>query len=206
MLTRKQADLLQFIEQHLATHGIPPSFEEMKAAVQIQSKSGIHRLITALEERGFVRRIPHRARALEVLRSVKSTQLPTKESNTAAMVARVPVMDTAPDTQIDEFVTIPGDFINHVQTEIYGMKIRDDSMAAAGILVGDTALISRNDSPSEGSIVAVTIDKSQTVLRYFYCQNDRITLKAANSDSPAEDLNKDRMAINGCLTGLLRRY
>lgn len=206
MLTRKQADLLHFIEQHLSTQGIPPSFEEMKSAVNIQSKSGIHRLITALEERGFIRRIPHRARALEVLRSSKTAIPPAPvtgaESGTAERLRMVPVINQ-PESP---WVSVSNDFLGEPQTDIYGIRIVDDSMNMAGILAGDTALIRRDIPVREGDIVAVTIDNNKTVLRYYHQNDNQITLKPANSDYPCEDISGRQVSIDGNLAGLLRRY
>jgi len=202
MLTRKQADLLHFIEQHLSTQGIPPSFEEMKSAVNIQSKSGIHRLITALEERGFIRRIPHRARALEVLRSSKTAMPPSTDAVAVEKLRMVPVINQ-PESP---WVSVSNDFLGEPQTDIYGIRIVDDSMNMAGILAGDTALIRRDIPVREGDIVAVTIDNNKTVLRYYHQNDNQITLKPANSDYPCEDLAGHQISIDGNLAGLLRRY
>ena len=231
MLTRKQLELLRFINERAKESGVPPSFDEMKEALDLRSKSGIHRLILALEERGFIRRLPNRARALEVLKMPdtgftrqrgsfspnviegslgKVRQQAGAEERKHASVA-IPIMGRiAAGTPIEAIqtrmntVAVPSDFLG--QGEHYGLEVRGDSMIEAGILDGDTVLIRKQNSANSGDIVVALIDDEEATLKRFRRKGSSIALEAANPAYETRLLGPDRVQIQGKLVSLIRRY
>jgi len=233
MLTRKQYELLRFINERLKEAGVPPSFDEMKDALDLRSKSGIHRLITALEERGFIRRLPNRARAIEVIKlpelasaagngrrgftpSViegtlgKRTSAPASEDSGERPVA-VPVMGRiAAGTPIEALqtrshtISVPPDMLG--SGEHYALEVRGDSMVDAGILDGDMALIQRNESADTGDIVVALIDEEEATLKRFRRRGASIALEPANTAYEVRILPPNRVRIQGKLIGLYRKY
>lgn len=227
MLTVKQQQLLMFIKQHLDKGGVSPSFEEMKEALDLKSKSGIHRLISALEERGFIRRLPNRARALEVLKlpeglaAEPARTAPSIPMPAAAATATVPpiaandVIDVPLHGRIAAGVPIEAlEGTNSLPVpaallgagEHYALEVAGDSMVEAGILDGDFALIQRTETAREGQIVVALIDDSDATLKYFRREGGRIRLDPANSAYEPQLYEPDRVRIQGKLAGLLRRY
>ena len=210
MLTRRQADLLRFIDNHVIAYGVSPSFDEMKEAAKLQSKSGIHRLIYALEERGFIRRVPHRARAIEVIRRPDNQNMITNGLSKEAI--DVPVMGyIAAGTPIEAIsqnngnISLPASFLG-IGADIYALEVAGDSMIEAGILDGDTVLIRRTDTAQNGDIVVALIDESEATLKYLHHRADKITLEPANETYKAQTLDANRVRVQGRLVGLLRRY
>jgi repressor LexA len=233
MLTRKQYELLRFINERLKEAGVPPSFDEMKDALDLRSKSGIHRLITALEERGFIRRLPNRARAIEVIKlpelagggsssrrgftpSViegtlgKRGGAPAGEDSGERPVA-VPVMGRiAAGTPIEALqtrshtISVPPDMLG--SGEHYALEVRGDSMVDAGILDGDMALIQRNDTADTGDIVVALIDEEEATLKRFRRRGASIALEPANTAYEVRILPPNRVRIQGKLVGLYRKY
>ena len=232
MLTRKQHELLRFIHERLRESGVPPSFDEMKDALDLKSKSGIHRLITALEERGFIRRLPNRARALEVLRMpevaagaaqrrftpsivegglarAKAPPPPPVEDSNRSM--SIPVMGRiAAGTPISAIqnrshsVTLSPDFLT--QGEHYALEVRGDSMVEAGILDGDLVVIKKQDTANTGDIIVALIDEEEATLKRFRRRGSSIALEAANPAYETRVLGPDRVKIQGKLVSLVRRY
>jgi repressor LexA len=233
MLTRKQLELLMFVNQRLKESGIPPSFDEMKDALDLRSKSGIHRLIKALEERGFIRRLPNRARAIEVLRLPESHQpqqargrgfspsviegnlgrvrsAPPEGANSNEPVL-VPVMGRiAAGVPIEAIQThshtigVPPDMLT--PGEHFALEIRGDSMIEAGILDGDTVLIRKSDTADTGDIVVALVDEEEATLKRLRRKGASIALEAANPAYETRIFGPDRVRIQGRLVGLLRRY
>jgi repressor LexA len=218
MLTRKQSELLTYIHERLAESGVSPSFEEMKDALALKSKSGVHRLISALEERGFIRRLPNRARALEVMR------MPDARAGIASS-PKAPV--TAPHAANDSVVDLPlhgriaaGLPIEAIEGqsslpvpaallgpgEHYALEVAGDSMVEEGILDGDYALIRKTDTAREGEIVVALIDDSEATLKTFRREGQMIRLDPANRRYDPQRYRPDRVRIQGRLAGLLRRY
>jgi repressor LexA len=232
MLTRKQFELLRFIHERLKESGVPPSFDEMKDALDLRSKSGIHRLITALEERGFIRRLPNRARALEVIKlpdpvafgvpgarrgftpSVIEGNLGRVRTDTPEDSARpvaVPVMGRiAAGTPIEAIqsknnvINIPPELLT--SGEHFALEVRGDSMVEAGILDGDIALIKRTDTADTSDIVVALIDEEEATLKRFRRRGASIALEPANSAYEVRILPPNRVKIQGKLIGLFRRY
>jgi repressor LexA len=233
MLTRKQYELLRFINERLKEAGVPPSFDEMKDALDLRSKSGIHRLITALEERGFIRRLPNRARAIEVIK------MPEQASNAGAGVRRgftpsviegnlgrvvrstseeeggrpvaVPVMGRiAAGTPIEALQTrshtinVPPEML--ASGEHYALEVRGDSMVEAGILDGDMALIQRTEGADTGDIVVALIDEEEATLKRFRRRGASIALEPANAAYEVRILPPNRVRIQGKLVSIFRRY
>jgi repressor LexA len=235
MLTQKQSDLLRFIHERLKETGVPPSFDEMKEALDLRSKSGIHRLILALEERGFIRRLPNRARALEVLRLPESAtpRGGGRGGKFAPAViegnlGRVRPMSERNEEESRQQVAIPvmgriaaGTPISAIQSrshtislppdllgsgEHYALEVRGDSMIEAGILDGDTVVIKKQDSADTGDIVVALIDDEEATLKRLRRRGASIALEAANPAYETRIFGPDRVRIQGKLISLLRRY
>jgi repressor LexA len=224
MLTSKQQQLLLFIKQHLDKGGVSPSFEEMKEALDLKSKSGIHRLITALEERGFIKRLANRARALEVLKlpdgaaapvaanvnSPMSRPAPAKLPPVANDVIEVPlhgrIAAGVPIEAMEGHATLPVPAALLGSGDHYALEVSGDSMIEAGILDGDFALIQKTEVAREGQIVVALIDDSDATLKYFRRDGSRIRLDPANSAYEPQIYEPGQVRIQGKLAGLLRRY
>jgi repressor LexA len=232
MLTQKQKDLLLFINQRLAETGVPPSFDEMKDALELKSKSGIHRLITALEERGFIRRLPHRARALEVLKlpesgAVGGPNLKLVKSDGAE--ASPPAAPEPSSLMMEErTVSVPmmgriaaGVPISAIQThthdvacppdllsggEHFALEVRGDSMIEAGINDGDTVIIRKCDTAENGAIVVALVEGEEATLKRLRRKGGRIALEAENPEYETREFGPDQVAVQGRLVGLIRRY
>jgi repressor LexA len=235
MLTRKQHELLMFIHERLKEAGVPPSFDEMKDALDLRSKSGIHRLIKALEERGFIRRLPNRARAIEVVRLPESATPSVAAARPRGFSPSViegslgrvrPV--AANGDGVSEPVMIPvmgriaaGVPIEAIQThshsimippemlspgEHFALEVRGDSMIEAGIFEGDTVLIRRTDSADTGDIVVALVDDEEATLKRIRRKGASIALEAANPSYETRIFGPDRVRIQGRLVGLIRRY
>ncbi|AMN42355.1 transcriptional repressor LexA [Rhodoplanes sp. Z2-YC6860] len=232
MLTRKQFELLRFIHERLKEAGVPPSFDEMKDALDLRSKSGIHRLITALEERGFIRRLPNRARAIEVIKlpepvsqgvgrrgftpSVIEGNLgkvraqAASEDDNGRPVA-IPVMGRiAAGTPIEAIqskshvISMPPDMLS--TGEHFALEVRGDSMIEAGILEGDTVLIKKTEAADTGDIVVALIDEEEATLKRFRRRGASIALEPANASYEVRILPPTRVRIQGKMVGLFRRY
>ena len=216
MLTAKQHELLNFIHQRLSATGVSPSFDEMREALDLKSKSGVHRLISALEERQFIRRLPNRARALEV---VKMPEV----SATAAAAQPRPVLPAAANDTIEipmhgriaagtpiealqgtEGFAVPAALLG--PGEHYALEVSGDSMVDEGILDGDFALIRKADSARDGEIVVALIDNEEATLKTFRREGNMIRLDPANSFYEPQRYDEGRVKIQGRLAGLIRRY
>ena len=235
MLTRKQYELLRFIHERLKEAGVPPSFDEMKEALDLRSKSGIHRLITALEERGFIRRLPNRARAIEVIRLPDSVAHGVTNSRSRGFVPNViegnlgRVRAAAPEEDSARPVAIPvmgriaaGTPIEAIQNkssvinmppdllsagaEHFALEVRGDSMIEAGILDGDIALIKKSEAADTGDIVVALIDEEEATLKRFRRRGASIALEPANASYEVRILPPNRVRIQGKMVGLFRRY
>ncbi|MFQ3594483.1 MAG: transcriptional repressor LexA [Sphingomonadaceae bacterium] len=224
MLTKKQHELLLFIAERLSETGVSPSFEEMKEALDLKSKSGVHRLIEALEERQFLRRLPNRARALEVLRLPKDAQSGASVTDiTVARAARQAVPPRGAPSAVSlpfvgriaaglpieavedrETLEVPAELLG--SGDHYALQVVGDSMVEAGILDGDFALIRRTEEARAGDIVVALIDDSEATLKYFHREKGMIRLDPANSAYEPQRYLPSRVKIQGRLAGLLRRY
>ena len=228
MLTRKQHELIRFIQVRLEETGVSPSFEEMKEALDLKSKSGVHRLISALEERGFIRRLPNRARALEVIRQPEDVTMQgaarAANLNSAAAVIRPPEARPAPANDVIEIPLhgriAAGMPIEALETgamlpvpaallgagEHYALEVSGDSMIEAGILDGDYALIRRTDTARDGEIVVALVRGEEATLKYLRREDGRVRLDPANSAYEPQIYDPREVVVQGKLAGLLRRY
>lgn len=234
MLTRKQHELLLFIHDRLGQGGVSPSFDEMKDALGLKSKSGIHRLITGLEERGFIRRLPHRARALEVVRLpdgvdgararpprakfqpnvIKgdfSGALAGREVAAVADTVQLPLYGRiAAGTPIEALrdnanvVDVPASMMT--PGDHYALQVAGDSMVEAGILDGDTIIIQRCDLAENGSIVVALVDDSEVTLKRLRRKGQTVALEPANPAYETRIFGADRVRVQGRLVGLMRKY
>ena len=217
MLTAKQRELLLFIDGRLKQDGVSPSFDEMREALDLKSKSGVHRLISALEERGFIRRLPNRARALEVLK-LPETSAPTGTVTPIRPAVPAAANDTmeiplhgriAAGTPIEalqgtEVFAVPAALLG--PGEHYALEVSGDSMVEEGILDGDFALIRKVDSARDGEIVVALIDNGEATLKTYRREGRMIRLDPANSRYEPQRYEEDRVQIQGRLAGLIRRY
>lgn len=233
MLTRKQLDLLEFIHRRVQRDGVPPSFDEMKDALDLRSKSGIHRLITALEERGFIRRLAHRARALEIVKLPESMggealhgfvpRVITGDRPSAAQPANARPVVTAPAIEVPlmgriaagvpieaiahvrDSVAVPGNMISG-RGDHYALEVNGDSMINAGINDGDVVIIRETSVADNGDIVVALIEDHEATLKRFFRRGNAIALEAANPAYETRLFPEDQVRVQGRLVGLIRSY
>ena len=230
MLTAKQHELIQFIQQRLEETGISPSFEEMKEALDLKSKSGVHRLISALEERGFIRRLPNRARALEVIKQpeastpdgrqvaanslandvIRKVTNPPPAPSPANDVIEIPlhgrIAAGAPIEALEGQSSLPVPAALLGSGEHYALEVSGDSMIEAGIFDGDFALVRRADTARDGDIVVALVRNEEATLKYLRRENGRIRLDPANGAYDPQVYDAHEVEVQGKLAGLLRRY
>jgi repressor LexA len=233
MLTKKQRELLLFINQRLTATGVSPSFDEMKDALNLKSKSGIHRLVSGLEERGFIRRLPHRARALEVVKlPEESAAAPAERGRFSPTVIRGDFTGSLPGTPVardveavelplygriaagtpiealrdqSTMVGVPGSLLGR-GGEHYALEVSGDSMIEAGILDGDTIIIQRSDTADNGTVVVALIDNEEVTLKRLRRRGASIALEPANKAYETRIFGPDRIKVQGRLVGLIRRF
>ncbi len=226
MLTRKQHDLLTFINARLNESGVSPSFEEMKEALALKSKSGVHRLINALEERAFIRRLPNRARALEILRMPEVVQravsappqprgdvihadfrrrpTPVNEVVELALHGKIAAGQPIMAFEDSRLLAVPAALLG--PGDHYALEVSGDSMVDAGILDGDYALVRKCDSARDGDIVVALVDGSDATLKYLKHAKGMVELEPANAMYSTQRYLPSRVRVQGKLAGLLRRY
>ena len=225
MLTKKQLELLSFIDTRLKRDGVPPSFDEMKDALSLRSKSGIHRLITALEERGFIRRLPHRARAIEIVKVPETAGFQPRviegdrrDPPPASMPVNVHVAEVdvrgriaagtpiAAISEVSHSVAVPGDMIKSGASH-YALEVKGDSMIGAGINDGDVVVIRETGTADDGDIVVALVDDQEATLkRLRRLKGQAIALEAANPAHETRVLRDDQVKVQGRLVGLIRTY
>ena len=231
MLTKKQMDLLQFIHARVQRDGVPPSFDEMKDALDLRSKSGIHRLITALEERGYIRRLAHKARALEIIKlpdnmmaaegpqgfvprvieGDRPTATPHETAPVTIAATELPVMGKiaagvpiAAISEVSHTVAVPGSMVgrgNH-----YALEVKGDSMINAGINEGDVVVIRETSSVENGDIVVAVVEGYEATLKRFRRKGGMIALEAANPAFETRLVPESEVEVQGKLVGLIRNY
>lgn len=233
MLTRKQRDLLDFIHKRMQRDGVPPSFDEMKVALDLRSKSGIHRLITALEERGFIRRLAHRARAIEIVRlpedmvaSAASNGFTPRVINGdrpdhPAPPTAIPVQINAIElpvmgriaagvpieaiSEVSAHVAVPGQMLDRGGAH-FALEVKGDSMIDAGINNGDVVVIREQDRADDGDIVVALVEGQEATLKRFRRRQGMVELEAANPAYETRILPPERVRVQGRLVGLIRSY
>ncbi len=217
MLTEKQYRLLMYINKVLKETGCSPSFEEMKNAVGLKSKSGIHALIEALVERNFIKKLPHKARALEIIRlprfkpsaiieEEKKRELALQNSSAQIPLYGKIAAGTPIEAIANETETIPVPFEMVTNGQFYALTIEGESMIEAGILDGDTVIIKKAETAHNGEIVVALVDNHEATLKIFKHDGDKISLIPCNKDYQTRILSADRVKIQGILAGLLRTY
>ncbi|MFU8865682.1 MAG: transcriptional repressor LexA [Rhodobacterales bacterium] len=234
MLTKKQRDLLEFIQTRLNRDGVPPSFDEMKEALDLRSKSGIHRLITALEERGFIRRLAHRARAIEIVKLPDAMNGKTGGAGFTPRVIEGDRPDTPPPARAMEVAVIeamelpvmgriaagvPIEAISHIshtvtvpnamisgRGEHYALEVRGDSMIEAGINDGDVVVIRETSVAENGDIVVALVEDQEATLKRFSRRGSTISLEAANPAYETRVYPDHMVKVQGRLVGLIRTY
>lgn len=233
MLTKKQIQLLEFIQARMARDGVPPSFDEMKLALDLRSKSGIHRLVTALEERGFIRRLPHRARALEIVRlpdalnkgsdfkprvidGDKPAARPAPPRGampvTGSAAVELPVMGRIAAgvpieaiSEISHHIAVPGSMLSGREHH-YALEVRGDSMIDAGINDGDVVVIREQDTADNGDIIVALVEGHEATLKRYRRKGSLIALEAANPAYETRLLPENMVRVQGRLVGLIRSY
>lgn len=230
MLTKKQLDLLDFINKRVARDGVPPSFDEMKDALDLRSKSGIHRLITALEERGFIRRLAHRARAIEIVKLPEALgtkpagftpvlidgdrpddipphamELSSTGAVTLPKLGKIAAGRPIEALEDDVEITVPSAMVTG-QDRHYALEVKGDSMIDAGINDGDIVIIRETSSASEGDIVVAQIEGYEATLKKYRKKGDMIALEAANPAYETRLLPRGEVSVQGKLVGLIRSY
>ena len=205
MLTKKQKELYDFLDHYIKSNQISPSFEEMKRAVNLKSKSGIHRLITSLEQRGFIKRLKHKARAMEITK--KLYQNNSKESSyeiplLGAIAAGNPIEAIE---NPDEYISVPSNFMSP-NNQYFGLKVKGLYMIDKGIFDGDVAVIKKTSSVLNGKIAAVLTNDNEITLKTINIDNNKIYLIPANKNFEEKIFNIDEVQIQGALTGIIRKY
>jgi len=225
MLTKKQKNLLLFINKKLRSSGISPSYEEMKESLNLKSKSGIHRLISALEERGFIRRLPHKARALEVIKLPETASANDIYNTFSPSVIKggldkeryndknieIPVLGKiAAGTPVEAIqneiarIPLPGNLERN--GEYFGLRVQGDSMIEAGISEGDTVIVKKTDTADNGKIVVALIDNHEAMLKRIRRKGKTVALESANKNYETKIFGPDRVKVQGILVSLYRNF
>ena len=225
MLTKKQKNLLMFINKKLRSSGVSPSYEEMKHSLNLKSKSGIHRLISALEERGFIRRLAHKARALEVIKLPETASANDIYNNFSPSVIKGGLDDNNSKSESSEISVLgkiaAGTPVEAIQNEVsriplptniekngefFGLKVQGDSMIEAGINDGDTVILKRTDVADNGKIVVALIDDHEAMLKRIRRKGKTVALESANRNYETKIFGPDRVKIQGVLVSLYRNF
>ncbi|MGA0973061.1 MAG: transcriptional repressor LexA [Candidatus Puniceispirillaceae bacterium] len=212
MLTRKQSELLSYLNEHMQQHEVPPSFDEMRDALGLASKSGVHRLVSGLEERGYIRRLANRARAIEILKpAAAAASVVTRSVEAASNLVSLPLLGRiAAGTPIEAL----SDPTNHLEIpasmvgsgEHFALEIVGDSMIGAGILDGDTVVIQRAETARHGEIVVALINQQEATLKTLLKEPGRVGLEAANPKYETRYFSTGEVEVQGKLAGLIRNY
>ena len=225
MLTKKQKNLLMFINKKLRSSGVSPSYEEMKLSLNLKSKSGIHRLISALEERGFIRSLAHKARALEVVKLPETASANDIYNNFSPSVIKGGLDDNNSKSESSEISVLgkiaAGTPVEAIQNEVsriplptniekngefFGLKVQGDSMIEAGINEGDTVILKRTDVADNGKIVVALVDDHEAMLKRIRRKGKTVALESANRNYETKIFGPDRVKIQGVLVSLYRNF
>ena len=225
MLTKKQKNLLLFINKKLRSSGVSPSYEEMKQSLNLKSKSGIHRLISALEERGFIRRLPHKARALEVIKLPETASANDIYNSFSPSVIKGGLDENTSNVKSSEISVLgkiaAGTPVEAIQNEVariplpaniekngeyFGLKVQGDSMIEAGINEGDTVIVKKTDTADNGKIVVALIDDHEAMLKRIRRKVKTIALESANRNYETKIFGPDRVKVQGVLVSLYRNF
>ncbi len=205
MLTKKQKELYDFLDHYIKSNQISPSFEEMKRAVNLKSKSGIHRLITSLEQRGFIKRLKHKARAMEITKKLYQNNLNETSYEIPLLGAIAAGNPIEAIENPDEYISVPSNFMSP-NNQYFGLKVKGLSMIDKGIFDGDVAVIKKTSSVLNGKIAAVLTNDNEITLKTINIDNNKIYLIPANKNFEEKIFNIDEVQIQGALTGIIRKY
>ena len=211
MLTKKQKELFEYLDKYIEKNSISPSFEEMKLAVNLKSKSGIHRLVTSLEQRGFIKRLKHKARAMEITRTLKNNINYNEkkiENNSISLPLLGSIAAGDPIEAIenaDEFISVPSNLIS-ANNQYFGLKVNGLSMIEKGIFDGDIAIIKKTNTSLNGKIAAVLTSDNEITLKTVFIKSNKIHLVPANKNYKEKVLNINEVQIQGTLSGIIRKY
>ena len=207
MLTKKQKELFDYLSNYISKKNISPSFEEMKIAVNLKSKSGIHRLITSLEQRGFIKRLKHKARAMEIIKNFNNNSS-SNDQNSVSIPFLGSIAAGNPIEAIenpDDFVSVPSNFITP-NNQYFGLKVNGLSMIEKGIFDGDIAIIKKTNSALNGKIAAVLTKDNEITLKKINIKNNKIFLIPANKNYKEQVMDIGEVQIQGTLSGIIRKY
>ena len=206
MLTKKQKELYDYLKDYITNKQISPSFEEMKSAVNLKSKSGIHRLITSLEERGFIKRLKHKARAMEII---------SKETNnnySSSNIVNIPLIGSIAAGEAieaientEEFVSVPSSMTSP-NAKYFGLKVKGLSMIDEGIFDGDIAVIKKTNNVENGKIAAVLTQDNEVTLKTIRFNKDKVMLIPANKSYQTKEYKTGEIQVQGTLSGIIRKY
>jgi len=211
VLTKKQKELYEFLKSYMSINSIAPSFEEMRVAVNLKSKSGIHRLITSLEQRGFIKRLKHKARAMEITKNISDTfnKLGNYQVSSGVEIPLLGSISAGDPIEAienpDEFISVPYNFVS-TNNQYFGLKVKGLSMIEKGIFDGDIAIIKKTNSVLNGKIAAVLTNDNEITLKTINIKNNKIHLIPANNNYNEKILNLNEVLIQGILTGIIRKY
>tara|TARA_B100000029_G_C17599528_1_gene965296 strand:- start:4135 stop:4773 length:639 start_codon:yes stop_codon:yes gene_type:complete len=211
MLTKKQKELFDYLSDYIGKNNISPSFEEMKSAVNLKSKSGIHRLITSLEQRGFIKRLKHRARAMEIIKSfnklsgsiVKNQSKDTISIPLIGSIAAGNAIEAIENS--DEFISVPNTIVSP-NFKYFGLKVKGLSMIEKGIFDGDIAVIKKTNNIENGKIAAVLTSDNEVTLKTVKIERNKIILIPANKSFEIKEYKLGEIQVQGTLSGIIRKY
>ena len=206
MLTKKQKELFDYLKDYISNNQISPSFEEMKDAVNLKSKSGIHRLITSLEQRGFIKRLKHRARAMEIIEKVSNNENTQMESVNIPLIGAIAAGEAIEAIeQSNDFISIPSSMTSP-NAKYFGLKVKGLSMIDEGIFDGDIVVIKKDSQALTGDIIVALIDNNEVTLKKFRSFKNSIALEPANKNYKTRIFGEGRVKIQGILVGLIRKF
>ncbi|MBI04788.1 MAG: repressor LexA [Pelagibacteraceae bacterium] len=208
MLTKKQKELFDYLQDYISGKGISPSFEEMKKAVNLKSKSGIHRLITSLEQRGFIKRLKHKARAMEIIKNTFSKQTITNNESFVSipLIGKIAAGDAIEAIENEsDHISVPNSLVSS-NFKYFGLKVKGLSMINKGIFDGDIAVIKKTTSVENGKIAAVITDNNEVTLKTIKFDKNKILLIPANTSYQTKEYKLGEIQIQGTLSGIIRKY
>ncbi len=206
MLTKKQKELFDYLKEYITKNQISPSFEEMKEAVNLKSKSGIHRLITSLEQRGFIKRLKHKARAMEIINKVSNTENYNIESVNIPLIGDIAAGEAIEAIEnTNDFISVPSSMTSP-NAKYFGLKVKGLSMIDEGIFDGDIAVIRKTNNVENGKIAAVLTQDNEVTLKTIKFIKDRVMLIPANQSYDTKEYKAGEIQVQGTLSGIIRKY
>ncbi len=206
MLTKKQKELFDYLKEYISHNQISPSFEEMKEAVNLKSKSGIHRLITSLEQRGFIKRLKHRARAMEIIEKEQNINQPYMESLNIPLIGTIAAGEAIEAIESsNDFISIPTSMTSP-NSKYFGLKVKGLSMIEEGIFDGDIAIIRKTNNVQNGKIAAILTNDNEVTLKTIKFNKDKVMLIPANKSYETKEYKTGEIQVQGTLSGIIRKY